>query len=378
MSNELEPVSLDLDYCRRRQQRVILQLEALDADRAILIRPEHVQYLTGFRPHRLMTAAVALERDGRCVLVAPNCEPEHHAADEVVIFEAQWHATLRQDQAEAASEALAEALADRPAPDRVAMEASCFGPFFCIGELVGDDAELVDLEPELRSLRRCKDPDELAMLRRAIGCTEAMYARAREVIQPGIRELDVFNQLHAAAVEIAREPLTDLGNDFRCGAPGGLPRDRAAKEGELYILDLGPAYRGYYADVCRTFAVNRSPTDAQQRAWRHVVAVLDMVAETVRPGVRCRDVFRRAQEMLDAYQPGAFSHHLGHGVGLFPHEAPHLNPSEGWDDTFEYGDVFTAEPGLYAPELRAGIRLEEDYLVTSDGVERLTRFPLQL
>ena len=61
---------------------------------------------------------------------------------------------------------------------------------------------------------------------------------------------------------------------------------------------------------------------------------------------------------------------------MFPHEAPHLNPQ--WDDTFEVGDTFTAEPGLYTPQLAAGIRLEQKYLVVECGVERLTNFPLRL
>jgi Xaa-Pro aminopeptidase len=58
------------------------------------------------------------------------------------------------------------------------------------------------------------------------------------------------------------------------------------------------------------------------------------------------------------------------------HETPRLNPH--WDDTFEIGDVFTAEPGLYGEDLRAGIRVENDYLVTSSGVERLSHFPPEL
>jgi Xaa-Pro aminopeptidase len=69
---------------------------------------------------------------------------------------------------------------------------------------------------------------------------------------------------------------------------------------------------------------------------------------------------------------------LGHGIGLFPHEGPHLNPSLEWDDLFEEGDVFTVEPGLYTPAMRAGIRLENDYLVTATGVELLSNFPLEL
>jgi Xaa-Pro dipeptidase len=63
-------------------------------------------------------------------------------------------------------------------------------------------------------------------------------------------------------------------------------------------------------------------------------------------------------------------------VGLFPHEAPHLNPH--WDDAFAEGDVFTAEPGLYHEDLRCGLRLEQNYRVTAGGVELLTAFELGL
>jgi Xaa-Pro aminopeptidase len=100
------------------------------------------------------------------------------------------------------------------------------------------------------------------------------------------------------------------------------------------------------------------------------MTVLDLVKTFVKPGASCRELFDRAKALLDEYEPGAFFHHLGHGVGLYPHEAPHLNPK--WDDQFAEGDVFTAEPGLYAESLRAGIRIEENYLVTSDGVQQLT------
>jgi Xaa-Pro aminopeptidase len=348
-------------------------MERLRADRVLVTRPEHVQYLTGFRPHRLMGAAVLLDSGGRCVLVAPNRAPESAAADEIVTFEAQWHYTLRQDQRRAIADVLRQRFVDRSRVSRIAIEYSNCGPEF--HEAFG--AEVVDIEPELWSLRRCKFPDELAIIRRAIACTDAMYARARSIIEPGITEIEVFNQLHAAAVEVSGEPLTDLGNDYQSNSPGGPPRPRRAEAGELFILDLGPAYRGYHADNCRTFLVGpQPPSDAQQRAWQHIVAVLDMIEHTVRPSVRCRDVFDRAQTMLDQYCPGAFYHHLGHGIGLFPHEAPHLNPR--WDDTFSAGDVFTAEPGLYGPELRAGIRIEQDYFVTESGVERLTSFPVEL
>jgi len=170
--------------------------------------------------------------------------------------------------------------------------------------------------------------------------------------------------------------MTGTGNDYQCGSRGGPPRNRVAADGELYILDLGPAFRGYFADNARTIAVNKNPTDEQQQAWDQIMKVFGHVALKVKPGKSCKELFEEAQAILDESPVGVFNHHLGHGIGLFPHEAPHLNPN--WDDTFQEGEVFTCEPGLYADELRAGMRIENDYVVTADGVELLTDFSLEL
>ena len=372
MPNELP--QLDLALCRERQQRLLGVLETAKADRAILTRPEQVQYFTGFRPHHLMAAAVCADSSG-CLLIAPNEEPARHAATRVATFEAQWHSTLRQNQEPAVAAALKDALAGT-ATTRLAIEGSAGGAVVCEALGVTDLAAVMDIEPEILQLRRRKDPDEIAMIRHAIGGTEAMYARARVIIEPGITELRVFNELQTAAVDAIGEMLTGTGNDYQANSPGGPPRDRVARDGELFVLDLGPAYRGYYADNCRTFAVNGQPTDEQLRAREVIVSVLDHVAATVKPGVSCAALFAEAKAMLDEYEPDSFCHHLGHGIGLFPHEAPHLNPH--WDDTFQEGEVFTAEPGLYTETLRAGIRIEENYLVTANGVEQLTRFPTDL
>jgi Xaa-Pro dipeptidase len=203
-----------------------------------------------------------------------------------------------------------------------------------------------------------------------------MYARAREIIRPGISELEVFNELQGAAVNEFGEMMTGTGNDYQCNSRGGPPRaGHVAQAGELYILDLGPAYRGYFADNCRTFAVTKSDS-RQQEAWSYIQQVFEHLERTVRPGKSCRELYDEVCAILKRSPVGIFDHHLGHGIGLFPHEAPHLNPN--WDDVFQEGEVFTAEPGLYAPELRVGMRLENDYLVTATGVELLSDFPLEL
>ncbi|WP_437192700.1 M24 family metallopeptidase [Planctomicrobium sp. SH527] len=373
-------IHLDLNLCRERQQRLASVLVERNLEMAVLVRAEHVQYFTAFRPAPVHQAVVVIDRDGRTTLAAPNKIPDWVAADDVRPFEAQWCCTLRQDQLTAAMAVLADTLTPSGSVSQIGVEGSTSPALHLRGDegqrMGANRSGMVDIEPSLWTLRRKKDADELSLIRKAIDCTEAMYATAREIIEPGITELEVYNQLHATAVYVAGEPLTGFGNDFQSNSPGGSPRNRPAESGELFILDLGPAYRGYYADNCRTIAVNRQPSEEQMKVWTAVVGVLDFVEQTVKPGVSAKSLFLEAKRMLDDVVPCGFFHHLGHGIGLFPHETPHLN--ENWNDCFEVGDVFTAEPGVYSPALRAGMRLEQDYLVTESGVELLTSFTLDL
>ena len=369
----MEQPAIDFEACRSRQRRLLDIMHQQQLEITIVTQHAHVYYLAGVHYPWTFAPAAALHADGRLLLVAPGGAPEQCAADEVLVYPAKWHSTMRNDQRETSSATLLSGLGGRVKAKRVGVEFSSFPPHLSV-DLPRE--ALLDIEPALYRLRRRKDADELALLRKAIEGTARMYERAREIIRPGVTEITVFNELQAAAVAEYGEMLTGTGNDYQCGARGGPPRHaRPAAAGELYILDLGPAYRGYFADNCRTIAVTTA-SDQQQEAWTYVVKVLEHVQQTVRPGKSARQLFDEAQTILDEAPCGEFNHHLGHGIGLFPHEGPHLNPN--WDDTFEVGDVFTAEPGLYAPELRAGMRLENDYLVTDSGVELLTPFPLEL
>jgi Xaa-Pro dipeptidase len=290
----------------------------------------------------------------------------------VRIYEAKWRSTLRNDQREAAAAVFADWLAGHQVR-RVGVEFSACPPHV-VGRLAA--AELVDVEPDLLAMRRRKDPDELVLLRRAIAACGGMYQAARGMIAPGVSELDVFSTLQGAAVASCGEMLTGTGNDYASGVRGGPPRDRRCEAGELYILDLGPAYRGYFADTSRAIAVDGRPTDEQLAAWERVCGALTLVEQLARPGARCREIYEAVRAWLADSPVGSWSSHLGHGIGLFPHEAPHLNPS--WDDELEEGEVIAVEPALYDPVLRSGLRLENDYLVTATGVELLSPFPLEL
>ena len=370
-------MSLSPDFCRRRQERVLAEMDRQGVSRLVVTRPEHVQYLTAFRPHYLMASIACLESSGTMTLIAPNHSPENTAADQIATYEAQWHSTLRPEQHAAAAKALSKLLVGVPT-EKLAVDASLTGLHTlkaagCQGNLM----DVVDLEPAIWQLRRRKDEDELALMQKAIDCTQAMYERAREIIEPGIHELDVFSELQSVAVATAGEPLSALlGNDFQCNSRGGPPRDNRAEAGQLYILDLGPCYRGYYADNCRTISVDRDPTPLQIQAWELIQEVFALIEREVQPRANAKQVYQQVNDLLAGFQQGEFPHHLGHGVGLYPHEAPHLNPH--WDDLFEEGDVFTVEPGLYSDALAHGMRLENNYRVTSDGVQLLTPFSLEL
>src|SRR5688500_1453222 len=274
----------DLDFnaagSRGRQKRLLAEMEKLRLDLVILTQIEHVQYLTGARYGWVFQPAAALSSDGRLTLCAPKKPILEAAADEVVYYEAQWLSTLRNDQRQASAEVLLKALAGGTTPKRIGVEFSSFGPHYAA--LAG---ERIDIEPTLYRLRRKKDPDELARIKKAIAGTGKMYALARQISEPGITEIAVFNRLQSAAVEEFGEMLTGTGNDYQCGARGGPPRNgRKAEAGELYILDLGPAFRGYFADNSRAFSVDWKPTDAQQTAWAYIVKTFRHIATHVKPG----------------------------------------------------------------------------------------------
>jgi len=363
---------IQVEACRGRQQRLIAEMQRLNLDMTIVTLTEHVQYLAGPRFAWVFSPVAALSVDGHLTLVAPQKLPEVAAADEVTTYEAKWLSTLRNDQRQASSAILLALLDGKMQGKRIGVEFSAVSQH--ITAHLG--AELVDIEPSLYKLRRCKDQDELLRLKKAIAGTGKMYQRARQIIEPGISEIEVFNQLQTVAVSEFGEMLTGTGNDYQVCSRGGPPRnDRTAKAGELYILDLGPAFRGYFADNCRAVAVS-DVSDQQMQAWEQIQKVFTHIEATVKPGKSCRELFSEAQGILDESPVGVFNHHLGHGIGLFPHEGPHLNPN--WDDTFEEGDVFAAEPGLYGEVLHAGMRLENNYLVTANGVELLSPFPMQL
>ena len=359
---------LTIEGCARRLDRVRAILADRELDLLLLTDPCHIYYVTGCLAPWFALGAVAIS-PGRSVVATSEPREDGTSVDEVRVAEAQSNATIRLDQANGIAALLAPELAGAR---RVGLDQGTLGAAM----LQRLDAAFTDVTPDLLRLRCRKDPDEVKLIQAAARCIDAAYARAAQVIQAGMDEIALYNELSTAVVEEAGELPLRFGQDFQCGSPGGPPRRRLSRADELWILDLGVNYRGYYADASRVFAVT-APTDEQMRAHQRAVDTLAEIKRLARPGVACIDLFDLACGRMNEIVPGGMFHHLGHGIGLSPHEPPYLNPA--WpDDVLEEGNTFTLEPGVYGDGLRGGVRVEDDMLVTAQGVRTLIHAPKDL
>jgi Xaa-Pro aminopeptidase len=240
------------------------------------------------------------------------------------------------------------------------------------------EVQLLSIDDDITDMQSRKDPDEVAVLRGSIKANLGAYAAVQEVIAPGITELDVLAAGIRRAMEAAGEKVFHDG-DYQCGAYNGAARNRAIEAGELYIVDAWTCFRGYWADMSRTFVVGSDPTDPQLALFEHIRFVLQRIQELLRPGIDGRDVFYALDELVRQHPPLAeqgLIHHGGHAIGLRSHELPDINRDRG--GLLESGNVICIEPGGYFPEARFGVRLENMYLITSDGCENLCPGELEL
>jgi Xaa-Pro dipeptidase len=151
--------------------------------------------------------------------------------------------------------------------------------------------------------------------------------------------------------------------------PHATPTDRQLAPGDLLIIDWGARSGGYISDITRTFAVGE--VDPEFNRIHQVVLEANIAGQSaVRPGATCNAVDQATRQViLDAGYGERFIHRTGHGIGLEPHEPPNIRSGEMVP--LEAGMTFTVEPGIYLPG-RAGVRIEDNVVVTENGVETLT------
>lgn len=213
-------------------------------------------------------------------------------------------------------------------------------------------------------------------VRRALEANRAAYEAIRAGLRIGMTEHDAYSLVKDAVERVCGAEPHEFIGDFvggsRTGAIEGPPTDYVFRAGDLFILDLSVKRGAVWSDTCRTFFLGE-PTPRQREAYAAVLACQDEGARMVRAGVVASSVRPPMMDVLEARGfGGLMPHHGGHLVG----PAPYLKPAfeAGCDETVEAEDICTLEPGIYLPD-EWGMRVENDYLVTDDGLKNLFDYP---
>jgi Xaa-Pro aminopeptidase len=241
-----------------------------------------------------------------------------------------------------------------------------------LGEAVGGDVELVEVEGLVERLRRVKDELEIEAIAAASELTGQVYRELEEAGLEGRSEAEValwaerrMRELGAGAP--AFPPIVAAGANG--SLPHAEPGEHRVAAGELVVVDLGAVLDGYCSDCTRTYACGK-PGAEEREVYELVLAAQRAALEAIVPGAGGRAVDAVARERIEAAGYGErFGHGTGHGVGISVHEPPRL--SRRSEDELVVGDVVTVEPGVYLPG-RFGVRIEDLVVVTGEGVRNLS------
>jgi Xaa-Pro aminopeptidase len=216
----------------------------------------------------------------------------------------------------------------------------------------------------LPTMRSVKSAAEINLMKRAAEATAAGYTAAMKAIRPGVTEAQVQRAMEAAFIENGAE-----GTAYGSIVGGGVNatvlhyerNSQPLEDGEVLLIDAGAQVAGYACDVTRAFPVSGKFTP-EQRALYEVVLKAELAAiRAARPGKYLWQVDEAAREVIDAAgYADFFPHGTSHHLGLHVHDA---DP----DAPLAAGMVITIEPGVYLPEKKLGIRIEDDVLITRDG-----------
>ena len=261
---------------------------------------------------------------------------------------------------------------------RVGFEANVL-PWSFAEQLREGGVELVPRKGLVEQLRAVKDEGELAAFRHACAITDRMFERlVSEVRFLGRPERDVaWDIARIYHEEGAEEPAFEaiVGSGPTGARPHARAGDRVIKAGELVVIDTGCRVDGYVSDYTRTLATGELDAELRE-AYDAVLGAQQAGLDAIRAGMSGIDVDAAARDVIEGSAfSGTFGHGLGHGLGLEVHESPRLSTES--PDTLAAGNVVTVEPGVYLSG-RFGIRIEDDVIVTDDGIENPVRFTKEL
>lgn len=239
-------------------------------------------------------------------------------------------------------------------------------------------------QPIMKSLRMIKSQVEIDLLQKACTITERAFRRVLATTQPGMMEYEVeanviYEFMRNGAAGHAYTPII-AGGANAC-VLHYIANDMRLNDGDLLLMDFGAEYANYAGDMTRTIPVNGRFTDRQKAVYNAVLKVkkeaeamlvagnnlMDyhaevgkvMESELIGLGLLDREEVRHQDPKKPLYKK-YFMHGTSHHLGLDVHDLCHR-----YED-FKEGMVFTCEPGIYIPDEKIGIRLEDDLVITND------------
>lgn len=363
-------------------------LKSKKITRALFANPANVTWLTGFaRPWRagadLYAGGPALVwyEDGVFTLIVMDAQ-----VAEVTDFAAQAHCHVLgyqgysfQEQPSGANllaSTLKELVDNSQSNSDVGIETQHLPLFLfnIVCQSQSNQINFIPIDELLIPLRIIRTTEELIKMRQNFALIEIAQNAARDTVEAGKLELDVWYAIHQAMQTAAKETLP-LGNDCTVGRRMGGPA--LAVEilpDDSFIVDLSTQFHGYWSDSCVTYYATEAST--KQKAMHQTVAeALDIAITLARPGAIAKEIDQTVRQfIIDAGYP-AYPHHTGHGIGVIGHEAPRIVPHS--DEVLQKDMVIMLEPGIYYSG-ETGVRLEHAVLITDDGAEILTTYDLNI
>lgn len=240
--------------------------------------------------------------------------------------------------------------------------------------------ELLDLRPHLVRMRSVKQPPELEAIQTAIDITIAAFKKVE-------RKLSKYNFEYEIEADLSRgfRRKGALGHAYSPVVAGGantctLHHSASAglKPGPLYI-DAGAEYQHYAADITRTYFLGGA-TKRQAKVYQAVLDVQAFAKSLLKPGVKIREYEAEVEQFMGEKlrELGViklieketvrkyFPHATSHSLGLDTHDVM------DYERPLEAGMVLTVEPGIYIPEEGLGVRVEDDILITKEGIKILS------
>ena len=247
--------------------------------------------------------------------------------------------------------------------------------------------QAVHAKPTMDFARMIKTQDEVELMRITCANSEKAFAAIVDAIRPGIRECDLVGIGIKALYEEGDDHTEDLVccSGFNTNPYGWSFTDKPIQVGDLIYIDVdGASYQGYKSCIYRTFCCGKA-TQEQKDLYQECRAMLYGGLSTIKDGSTDRDLLAKWPDSpkywgYDTWnEVGPYA--IGHGLGLTLHDRPFFNKMQEIagvpTQTFKEGMVLAVETYAGKRGGKHGVRLEENVLVTKNGFERLSLWPIE-